>query len=133
MTTDAEAIEIVKTYLAACEARDFDTADGLAADDLEMIFPGGVSLPRPSAVAGNSGSRYRRIGKRFDGFDVARNEDGRMIVYSYGVLVGEWLDGEAFDDIRFIDRFEVADGKITSQRVWNDSGEARIARMGKAA
>jgi len=44
-------------------------------------------------------------------------------VYCYGTLSGEWLDGRAFADIRFIDRFTVVDGKLLDQTVWNDLAE----------
>ena len=33
--------------------------------------------------------------------------------------------GACFEGIRFIDRFEVIDGKITKQDVWNDMAEVR--------
>ncbi len=39
-------------------------------------------------------------------------------------LAGEWPDGTPFDGIRFIDRFELADGKLARQEVWNDLAEA---------
>ena len=45
--------------------------------------------------------------------------------YTRGTLAGEWPDGTAFSGIRFIDRFEVTDGKITQQDVWNDIAEVR--------
>ena len=42
-----------------------------------------------------------------------------------GTLHGRWLDGSAFDGIRFIDRFEIRGGRIVRQDVWNDAGELR--------
>jgi hypothetical protein len=45
------------------------------------------------------------------------------VVYCSGTLEGVWLDGSAFSGIRFIDRFEVAGGRIVRQDVWNDLGE----------
>jgi hypothetical protein len=38
----------------------------------------------------------------------------------HGTLSGEWPDGSAFSDIRFLDRFELRSGKLTRQQVWND-------------
>jgi hypothetical protein len=46
-------------------------------------------------------------------------------VYVLGTLHGRWLDGRTFEGIRFVDRFEIRDGKIRSQEVWNDAGEVR--------
>jgi len=44
-------------------------------------------------------------------------------VYCTGTLEGVWLDGRAFSGVRFIDRFEVAEGRIRRQDVWNDLAE----------
>nr|MBZ5087801.1 nuclear transport factor 2 family protein [Salmonella enterica subsp. enterica serovar Typhimurium] len=46
-----------------------------------------------------------------------------VVIYSNGTLYGEWPDGRPFAGNRFIDRFEVRDGKITRMDVWNDSAE----------
>ena len=45
--------------------------------------------------------------------------------YVLGTLFGEWLDGTAFEGIRFIDRFQLSEGLIVRQDVWNDMGEVR--------
>jgi hypothetical protein len=42
-------------------------------------------------------------------------------------LYGVWCDGSAFNGIRFIDRFTITDGKITSQQVWNDLAEGKAS------
>ncbi len=49
------------------------------------------------------------------------------VVYIRGTLHGEWPDGEAFSGIRFVDRLEIAGGKILKQDVWNDIAEVRSA------
>ena len=54
------------------------------------------------------------------------------IVYCFGTLNGEWPDGQAFSGIRFIDRFEITQGRITRQQVWNDIAEV-VAHQGKGA
>jgi hypothetical protein len=51
--------------------------------------------------------------------------DGGVNVYVRGTLHGRWRDGSAFDGVRFIDRFEIRDGLIVRQDVWNDAGELR--------
>ena len=42
-----------------------------------------------------------------------------------GTLYGEWLDGTAFAESRFIDRFEMEGGLLTRQDVWNDMAETK--------
>ena len=119
--------EIVRSYLKAMEARDLDTARQFLHDDVDMVFPGGHRPDGPESITQGSSSRYRRIGKIIDGYDEGQT-DGRTVVYCYGTLHGEWPDGEPFSGIRFVDRFELIEGKISAQWVWNDSGEARLTR-----
>ena len=75
--------------------------------------------------------RYQRAAKTYDRTDVCM-VDGRTVVYWMGTLHGTWLDGTPFAGIRFIDRFELADGRIQRQDVWNDMAEAK-ARQDTAA
>ena len=64
--------------------------------------------------------RYRFVRKTYDGFDGFGD-----VVYCHGTLAGEWPDGTAFAGIRFVDRFELCDGKLIKQDVWNDIAEVR--------
>jgi len=50
-------------------------------------------------------------------------------VFCSGTLNGVWLDGNAFGGVRFIDRFDVSQGLIRQQDVWNDLGQAQALRM----
>ena len=52
------------------------------------------------------------------------------MVYNSGTLYGEWPDGTPFEGNRYIDRFEVRDGKIVKMEVWNDSAERLLVRHG---
>lgn len=123
------AEKIARDYLAAVEARDLPRAKAFLAEGMEMIFPGGKRPPNLEQLVANSSGRYQRIGKTIDGVDLCPAGD-LTIAYCYGRLHGIWPDGEAFEGIRFIDRFEIRDGKIQVQWVWNDSGEHRLAREG---
>lgn len=67
-------------------------------------------------------SRYRFVRKSYNAFDESFGDTG-LIVYCFGTLSGEWPDGTPFSGIRFIDRFETTDGKLSNQRVWNDLAE----------
>lgn len=115
--------ELVRAYLAAMEARDLDTARTMLADGFEMTFPGTGTMTTLEELVEWAAPRYRFVKKTCDAFE-AFGADGRAIVYCHGTLGGEWPDGTPFSGIRFIDRFEVAGGKIVRQDVWNDLAEA---------
>ena len=68
--------------------------------------------------------RYYSIAKHYDQFEESWQGD-TTVVFCHGTLHGTWLDGQAFKDIRFIDRMEVQDGLIKRQDVWNDLAEHR--------
>jgi hypothetical protein len=132
MTQLAQAIDTVTTYLAAMERRDLDAAQALVVPEgLELVFPGNRRFSDLSAVVANSSGRYQRIGKRITGRD-AWESDGRVRVMITGTLYGQWHDGTAFEDIRFVDWFELESGQIARQRVWNDTGEAIISALKRA-
>jgi len=116
---------IVREFLAAMEARDLDAARGFLADGFAMTFPGPALFTRLEELVEWGRLRYKFVRKTYDAFEEAFGENG-TIVYCHGTLAGEWPDGTAFSGIRFIDRFEVANGKLTDQHVWNDLAEVRI-------
>lgn len=119
-----QAADLVVRYLRAMEERDFDTAAGFVAEQAEFVFPGDRRPADLRAIAAGSSGRYRHVAKRIDGCDALR-DGARTIVYCYGTLYGAWSNGEPFADIRFVDRFELVDGRIVSQRVWNDTAEIK--------
>lgn len=116
----AEAL--IRRFLAALEARDEAAAGALVAPDTVYVFPGGARRASLAEVLAGSRGRYRHVGKRFERFDVLE-ADGATIVYCFGTLHGTFADGRVVDGVRFIDRFEVADGRIRRQDVWNDVGQ----------
>ncbi len=115
---------LVRAYLAAMEARDLDRAAAMLGDGFEMVFPGTGVMTTLGQLVDWAGPRYRSVTKTYDGFDTVPG-DGRAVVYCFGTLAGQWPDGTAFGGIRFIDRFEVAQGRITRQDVWNDLAEVK--------
>lgn len=119
---DAQAIETVRAFLAAVERRDFMQAESFLHGDFEMVFPGDRRMTKLAELAQWAGTRYRFVRKSYDHSDVAG-----AVVYCIGTLSGEWRDGTAFAGIRFIDRFELCDGLIRRQDVWNDIAETRTA------
>jgi phenylpyruvate tautomerase PptA (4-oxalocrotonate tautomerase family)/ketosteroid isomerase-like protein len=100
---------IIKDYLSAMETRDLEKANTLLAQGFTMSFPGTGPMTTLDALIQWSKPRYKFVTK----------------TYCRGTLQGEYHDGSCFEAIRFIDRFEVIDGKITKQDVWNDMAEVR--------
>jgi hypothetical protein len=120
----AAAISTVKRFLKALEARDLERAERLLGPDFGMEFPGNQRFGSLKDLVTWAGSRYRFANKDYEHFDAMADTDS-VIVYCFGMLRGEWLSGETFADIRFIDRFVMRDGKLIDQKVWNDLAEAR--------
>ncbi len=119
-----DPVALVRAFLGAMEARDLDEARGYLGDGFTMTFPGGVRMETLDELVAFARPRYRRVSKTYEAFDTGLSGD-RTIVHCNGTLSGEWPDGEAFVGIRFIDRFEIENGKLMRQDVWNDLAETR--------
>jgi len=126
------ACAVALRYLAAMEMRDLAAADRLVAADLELVFPGNTIRRDLGEIIAGSAKRYRRIGKHIEGCDVNDGRGGMDVVYIFGTLYGQWLDGTDFAGIRFVDRLELRDGLIRRQDVWNDSAEWRMLECAKS-
>ena len=124
----AEA-RIVRDYLDASMKPDPELAATFVADNVVITFTGGRKFNHPSGPTGFNAGRYKWVKKRMDRFDVATGPEG-TVVYSVGTLYGEWPDGTPFEGNRYIDRFEVENGKIVKMDVWNDSAERILTKMG---
>jgi hypothetical protein len=96
----------------------------MLAPGFTMTFPGKVEMATLEDLVAWSKPRYRFVRKSYDRFD-SLQRGATAIVYCYGTLAGEWLDGTPFEGIRFIDRFEIEDGRFTRQDVWNDMAEMK--------
>ena len=113
-----KAEQTVREYLEAMERRDLAAAKALLAPGFFMVFPGDRRFDSLEALVQWARGRYRSAKKTYERFDAAGD-----VVYCFGTLYGEWLDGKPYSNIRFIDRFTVRDGKLVDQRVWNDLAE----------
>lgn len=120
-----DPIEIVRSFLSAMEARDLDKAETYLGESFKMQFPGTEEMHNLSELVAWAAPRYRFVKKTYDGFDALHSAGDETLVYARGTLAGEWPDGTAFSEIRFIDRFELTGGKITRQDVWNDIAETK--------
>jgi len=120
-----DAPSMVARYLRAMEQRDIVTARTLLGDGFTMQFPGAAPMTELDDLLEWAAPRYRFVKKTIRSIDLAPGDGPATVVYCHGTLSGEWPDGTAFSDIRFIDRFEVTDGFITRQDVWNDIAETK--------
>ncbi|MCY6382142.1 tautomerase family protein [Hoeflea prorocentri] len=117
--------ELVRTYLEAMERRQIEAAKALLGDGFTMYFPGTGGMTKLEELLEWAAPRYRFVKKTYEGFDAAQTEGDASVVYCRGTLSGEWPDGTAFSGIRFVDRFEITDGRIVRQDVWNDIAETK--------
>jgi ketosteroid isomerase-like protein len=121
--------DVVRSYLAAMERRDLAAAQALLAPGFVMTFPGGKRFESLEQLVAWARPRYRRALKHYDRYDAAPQPDGSAVVYCFGTLHGELVDGAPYQGIRFIDRFTVRDGRLVDQMVWNDMAEV-LGRLG---
>ena len=129
MTQPTSAIKICEAFLIAMEKRDLDLARSfIAPDALEMVFPGGARFASIEEMVAGAATRYRFVGKHFDRRESWATTGGESVLIA-GTLYGEWLDGTTFEGIRFIDVFDLRNGKIWRQHVWNDMGEYKLRAM----
>lgn len=119
------AVETITNFLRLVEERRLDEAAPYLADDVTLTFPGGRTFSSLEEQVASSAGRFRSVRKVFERFDVVEVDES-IIVYSFGTLEGEGLDGRSFSGVRYIDRFVLRDGLIVDQKVWNDLGETDV-------
>lgn len=115
------ASEVVTAFLNAMAERDLDLAATHLSANFAMVFPDNVKMRTLQELVDWSRPRYQSIAKTIEHLDESWRGDG-AVVYASGHLSGVFHNGDTFEGIRFIDRFEVVDGKIERQDVWNDLG-----------
>ncbi|MGV6394292.1 nuclear transport factor 2 family protein [Pseudomonas caspiana] len=122
MSENNKDVQIVSNFLEASMAPDPVRAATFMSADVKITFTGGRVMPTPQDITAFNGSRYTWVKKALGNFDWMDRGD-HTVVYSNGTLYGEWPDGSSFSGNRYLDRFEVRNGKITHMDVWNDSAE----------
>lgn len=129
MSQRDEIVKMLSDFLVLTSERELEKASKYLAQDAELIFPGGYRYRSLQEMAEGAKGRYRWVKKRFDKWDVFPDESsGVTTAYSVGTLYGEDLSGQAFEGIRFVDRFEIKDGFIQLQEVWNDMGQSEVGK-----
>lgn len=127
----ADAAAVVRSFLDHMQVRDLAAAGALLAPGFTMAFPDSAPMTRLEELVAWARMRYRHIAKDYERIEQCWG-DGHTVVYCSGTLRGAWPDGSAFEGVRFIDRFELADGLIRRQDVWNDLADARSRRASSA-
>ncbi|MFC4257676.1 nuclear transport factor 2 family protein [Marinobacter lacisalsi] len=122
MSVKDEAVTIVSNFLEASMTPDPELAATFMAPDVKITFTGGREMADPQAITAFNKGRYAWVKKALGTFDWTEHED-HTVVYSNGTLYGEWPDGRPFSGNRYLDRFEVRNGRIVRMDVWNDSAE----------
>lgn len=124
-----QPVEVVERFLRLAEERRLEEAEALLAPGALLVFPGSRRYDTLQEMVADARGRYRWVRKRIERWDVI-TETERAIVFCIGTLYGEDLGGQPFDGVRFLDRFEVRDGRIVRQEVWNDLAETGIVAPG---
>jgi ketosteroid isomerase-like protein len=124
---ETDAAETVRRYLRLVEARDLEAATRVLDPDVTITFPGGRKFKTLEDQVASSGLRFRSVRKSFEQFDTIV-VDERVVVYVFGTLDGIAVDGRSFASVRYLDRFELRDGRIVSQMVWNDLAETGVLK-----
>jgi phenylpyruvate tautomerase PptA (4-oxalocrotonate tautomerase family) len=119
-----DASALVREFLGLMQARDLPGASRLVSPDFVMRFPGQARMQQLQQVVDWAKGRYQHVAKDYEKFDESWAEDS-TVVFCSGTLNGVWLDGSAFSGVRFIDRFEITQGLISKQDVWNDLAEVK--------
>ena len=133
LSSTTSAAEIVDEFLRLIMIPDPDAARRFVSPELRIRFTGNRPMRDPAECTAFNRSRYKWVKKRFEATETVEGATREhAIVYNRGTLYGEWLDGTAFEDNRYVDRYEVRGGLIVQMDVWNDSAEWLLVRAGLA-
>ena len=125
METDKQqAIDVAQAFLAAVAGRDLDSAEALTSDDFRMVVSGGHAFDSLRSFVGYSTTRQKAVAKHTDRFEALIDGDA-VVVYCFGTMSGTWLDDSPYQDVRYIDRFVIRNGRISDMKVWSDMAEFR--------
>ena len=119
------AVRIVREYLLALEVRELEKAEQMMAPGATIIFPGGRQYASQGEMVETARRRYQWVRKEIERVDIFE-QSAVFLVYVLGHLYGVNSHGVPFSNVRFVDRFEICDGLIQKQEVWNDLAESGV-------
>ncbi len=106
--------DLVDEYLRLLMLPDPEAARRFVSPGLKIRFTGGRAMSDPAECTAFNAGRYRWVKKRIDATEtVAGGTAESTVVYSLGMLYGQWPDGTDFEGNRFVDRYVVSHGLIT--------------------
>lgn len=115
-------MKAIHGFIRAVNAREVEEAQALLSSGAQLVFPGPTVFDNVAAFLAWAGLRYRSASYGYDHMDFLEC-DGKTIAYAQGRMSGEFNDGELFSDVRYIDRFVIADGRIERKEVWSDMAD----------
>jgi phenylpyruvate tautomerase PptA (4-oxalocrotonate tautomerase family) len=121
----SDPAQTAQAFLMAMQERELEHAKSFLAPEFAMTFPGNVNLTKLEDLVQWAKGRYQFVKKSYETFDTTFKPD-HAVVHCHGTLYGQWLDGREFTGIRFIDRFEIKNGLLVRQQVWNDMASAGV-------
>lgn len=116
--------DVVKHFFAAMSKRDFAGMEQVMAPNFKMTVTGGHVFSHPRDFAARSLKQQKSARKTTDKYEEIPTAKG-AIVFAMGSMAGEWNNGTPYEKIRYIDRFEIENGKIVDMNVWSDMAEFR--------
>lgn len=120
-----DIVKMIDEYLQFNEDRNLEEASKFLAPNVVLQFPAGVTYGSLQELVTSAKGRYQWVRKHRDRYFVGHDGDTTTVT-SIGRLYGVDLNGEPFEDIRYVDVFVIKDGKITEQIVWNDLAETGV-------
>ncbi len=132
-STREEIIARIDRFLALIAERRMEEASRYLAPSARIVFPPGRAFASMAEMAAGMQARYRSVDKVRERWDIWTREDGTTVVYNSGTLYGVNLHGVPFSGVRYLDRFELRNGLIVGQEVWNDLAESGVLERRKAA
>ena len=126
-TERADAIDLVRGWLDAMARRDFAAAAPMMVTGARVVISGGHEFGTLEDFAAFSAGRYATLRKQADAFETCEAPGG-IAVYVRGTASGAFVDGTEFTGARWVDRFQVTQGRIAGLETWSDLAELRLAR-----
>ena len=121
---DSDGIGVVRRFFAAMADRDLAAAQQLTAPGFRLVASGNQGFTDLHEFAAHSSQRQKSVAKHLEHFESVATPRGE-VVYCRGTMSGTWLNDTPYEDIRFVDRFLVRDGRIEEMQVWSDMAEFR--------
>ncbi|MEM4782691.1 MAG: nuclear transport factor 2 family protein [Halalkalicoccus sp.] len=116
---------IVKSFFEWMADGRREDVDELFADDAVITLPGArfEGADAPLEMLEWLGPRYEWADKEFD-----RWIEAGSAVVSQGTLFGVDAEGEAFEDVRYVDVYRIEDGLIARVDIYNDLAVEGVVR-----